>query len=73
MIDIKCKNTVKSKTNGNEEVTLLIGGKIYHAKLLLPKLQSIIVVDERGIIRNFGYKGTPWDKDKSFKELFEQV
>jgi hypothetical protein len=73
VIQIKCRNTVKSKTIGNEEVTLLIGKKIYHAKLLLPKLQTLTVVDERGIIRSFGYKGTPWDKDKSFKELFEQV
>ncbi len=72
VIQIKCKSTAKAK-NGNEEVTILIGGKIYHAKLLLPRLQTLTVVDERGGIRSFGYKGMPWDKDKSFKELFEQV
>jgi hypothetical protein len=69
VVKIKCKKAMKS---GSGEM-LLIGKKIYYGNVLLPKLQTLTMKDEKGNIRTFGYKGTPYNKDKTFTEIFEQV
>ena len=42
--------------------------------ILSGKSKGILTLrDNKGIIRSFGGKGTPWHKDKRFAENFKQV